>query len=111
MKILEFLILALAAWNITSLLVTEEGPFNIFGRIRGYVGLELAPDMSLYKAYGIGPFRDFLSSIFMCIWCMSRWVALVIAVAYLLIPVVTVAICVPFAISTCVIALEKVSEK
>lgn len=61
----QAILIGLAAWRIASLLVNEDGPFNVFGRLRGLLGLNTP-----------GEITGFLPTLFGCIWCISIWTAL-----------------------------------
>jgi hypothetical protein len=57
---LEVALIGLAAWRMASLLVTEDGPWDVFLRLRLAIGTE----------------RDELNPVakmFTCTWCMSVW--------------------------------------
>jgi hypothetical protein len=66
MNTLYFILISLAVWRITSLLVIEEGPWNIFLKLRRSI--------------------DSYNSPLNCFWCMSVWVALPFAFYYGIIP-------------------------
>jgi hypothetical protein len=68
---LAFIIGAAAVWRLTSLLVREGGPGDIFARLRDVVGVT-------YDEYSICRGRGVLAA-FCCIWCMSIWVAAPVA--------------------------------
>jgi hypothetical protein len=70
---LLFVLSILATWRITSLLVMEEGPFDMFARLRSFVGVQYDDHSNPYG-------ENALSKIFSCVWCMSVWVALVVTV-------------------------------
>lgn len=106
MELLHFIIICLAAWNISSLLVQESGPFRIFERVRFWMGVDTDPNGALYERYGNNALQSQVSQLFMCVWCMSRWVAALLIIFYLVTPMVTVVICAVFAVSTSVIALD-----
>jgi hypothetical protein len=72
MDALTLLLCALATWRISSLLVNESGPFDMFGRLRGFAVLKLGAD-----------------GVFSCIWCMSVWVSGAVALLYATAPGVT----------------------
>jgi len=61
----QVLIVGLAAWRASALLVYEDGPFHVFERIRNAVGI---------PADG-GPIEGFLPLLLSCIWCTSVWTA------------------------------------
>ncbi len=65
---LSFLLAVLATWRVTSLFVFEEGPFEVFERIRYAAGVYfLDPDTQR----PVGMFGKLLE----CFWCTSFWVA------------------------------------
>jgi hypothetical protein len=59
---LDFILIALAAWRVASLLVNEDGPFNIFAGVRGFFTQE-------GEVRGIG-------LLLTCVWCTSVWTAI-----------------------------------
>jgi hypothetical protein len=61
-----FLLTALAIWRISSLLAREDGLFDIFLRIRHYVGVRY-DDKS--ETYG----TNTVSKGILCVWCSSLW--------------------------------------
>jgi len=82
------IVLGLAAWRLSSLLVDEEGPFLIFLRLRLLIGvgyvvneqvvekedtIDLAKngDLNNYHTY----FKNELAKLLSCVWCTSVWVA------------------------------------
>ena len=70
---------ALATWRLTVMLWYELGPFDVFLRLRTWVG-----------AYEMPPERV-LGKLFACFWCLSVWVGLGVALVawlwwYALIP-------------------------
>ena len=56
---LDFLLLSLAVWRVTALLVYDSGPRDVFVRLRDVLG---------------GPLS--------CFWCTSVWVSLVASFVY-----------------------------
>ena len=71
---LRLLIAALATWRLSSLLVNqkEAGPRKILFKIRDWAGVyELDEDDE--------PLTD-LGRLFSCIWCLSMWVAVPVAI-------------------------------
>lgn len=63
MILIQLIVCGLAGWRSASLLVKEEGPWNIFGNIREIIGLR--PRVEI---------KGLLPKIFSCVWCMSCWV-------------------------------------
>jgi hypothetical protein len=66
MNLAGVVLLGLATWRISSLLVNEDGPFYMFHRLRQWMGV-----------YEAGEMRQ-TALLFSCVWCMSVWVALVV---------------------------------
>jgi len=86
---LDFVILALATWRLSSLFATERGPFAIFDRIRerckGEMGL-----------------------LIICPWCLSIWIGLIVSVFYYLYKESIVWMAMPLALSAATIIVEKI---
>lgn len=62
------LLLVFATWRLTSLIVNEEGPFDIFVNLRKYIGIET-------NAYGVNVGNNVIAKALTCIWCTSLWVS------------------------------------
>lgn len=60
----ETLLIGLTIWRLSSLLVEEEGPFDVFEKLRRFLGV---PET--------GEVEGLVPKLFSCIWCMSVWVA------------------------------------
>jgi hypothetical protein len=78
----------LATWRISSLLVNEDGPFEIFDTIRVVF--------------------DRLK-VFQCLWCTSVWIGTIVTVGYFFNPTLTTWILLPFTISAGAILVDKYS--
>lgn len=89
MTLVELLIYTLATWRISSLISTEEGPFNIFGKFR-----EVLPSDS------------FLENLISCIWCLSVWIALGWVGFIALFPSIAIWVALPFALSAGAIIVD-----
>jgi hypothetical protein len=63
----------LATWRLASLLVDEDGPFEVFAKLRDFVGVQ-------YDAYSQPRGTNEVSKALTCIWCTSVWTALFIAI-------------------------------
>lgn len=72
-----FVILALASWRIASLLVDEAGPLDVFEKLRVVVGIKYDEKNEPYAS-------NELSKQFMCIWCMSLYVAILLCCIFYL---------------------------
>lgn len=88
----EILILGLAAWRISHMVVNEVGPFMVFTKIRKLWGIEHDLDGFPITWPSTVPLS--------CTWCMSVWVAAVL----LFVPKVIVRL---FAISGVACLLEE----
>lgn len=77
----------MATWRISSLLVNEEGPLELFARLRLLVS-------------GI---TDLLT----CIWCCSVWVGIGFTALYWYLPAVAFWVALPFALSAGAILWDK----
>lgn len=64
----EGFVIALAAWRVASLLVTEDGPLEVFAGIRALAGIPRPGDMSVREV-------PVLAGILSCVWCCSVWTA------------------------------------
>lgn len=70
MNTIELFIISLAVWRLSSLLVVEDGPFDIFAQVRSRVGVKY-DEMS--HPYG----TNVLSKMLSCIWCVSIWISFI----------------------------------
>lgn len=96
---ISYLILSLATWRITSLLVTEFGPGDIFERLRYRLGVR-------YDVSGHRTGNNLIAEAFTCLWCLSVWVGVALATLFLLWPGVTW-LAMPFAFSAAAILIDK----
>jgi hypothetical protein len=91
MTSLDLLIFSLAVWRVTSLLVSEEGPFDLLARFRHRVGIRLVLDEAgqvVVDERG-EPYRTATNTVakgLMCTWCTSVWVSALGYSAWLLWP-------------------------
>lgn len=75
------LILGLATWRASNLLVNERGPFDVFIHLREWAGIQHDQD-GMVTIIPDGFFPGVLS----CVWCSSMWVGLFWTVFYWIIP-------------------------
>ena len=66
------IIVALATWRITSLLVNEDGPYDIFARIRKFIGV-------YYDEMNEPQGKNVIAEAITCIWCASVWIAFAVS--------------------------------
>ena len=90
---------ALAVWRLAHLIVYEDGPADIFWRIRKAVGAEDEGSLS-NLAKGLT-----------CIWCVSMWVAIVLIALRLLIPKLAPLLVLPLALSAGAIIIHETISK
>lgn len=73
-KPLEFFLLVLAVWRITSLVSLEDGPWDIFAKFRHFIGVR-------YDEYSQPTiFKNTFAKGIVCVWCASVWFAFVGAI-------------------------------
>ena len=90
---MDIIILILATWRISSLLVDESGPFQMFEALRCWMGIR-------YNEYGISYSTMEWTGMFTCLWCMSVWIGVIVTILYATIPLYTTIMLMPFALST-----------
>lgn len=100
MTLVEFLVLALATWRFSSLLVNEPGPFHVFSRLRYVAGVREDED-------GDPVATNELAKIFTCVWCASVWVGFAIVGLWYFAPEPLFIFCLPFALSTVAVAIQE----
>lgn len=104
----HFLLLALATWRVSSLLVNEKGPLDIFERLRTLAGIEhtqVGDSPEYYKAVS----DTFFAQVLDCVWCCSVWVGIGWSILYYFSPTVSMWIALPLAISTTAIVVNRFS--
>ena len=79
MGLVEFVILCLATWRLSSLLCDEDGPWNVFSRLRNKIGVKYNEANELYASNEI-------SKAFMCLWCMSIYIGVLCILVFLIFP-------------------------
>jgi hypothetical protein len=89
---MDLTVLALATWRISSLLVTEDGPYRVFSRLREWLG-EHRPDGMLTGLLG-------------CVWCVSVWISFGWVVLLAVIPQAVIWLAMPFALSAGAIIVD-----
>lgn len=75
------ILLSLATWRVSTMIVREDGPGNVFFHIRSWVGITHDPDRHILTI----PDR-FLPNLLSCVWCTSVWVAADWVLLWLLAP-------------------------
>lgn len=100
MSVLTIILGALATWRVAHILIYENGPFQIFRRIRIKSGVVYVTDTDEVFSYKY--------ELFICLWCASVWVGLVTTLLMLLWPQIAPWIFMPFALSTLAILLDRI---
>jgi len=68
----EFISLGFLTWRLAHLLVYENGPYDLIGRLRVRLGVR-------YDAYSKPYGTNVVSEAIACFWCCSMWVGFFIA--------------------------------
>jgi hypothetical protein len=97
----DFLILSLATWRLSSLLVDEEGPAEIFERLRHWAGIGL--DERGHSTVEGGE----LARALLCIWCTSVWVGILFGALYAVWPGASLALGLPLALSAAALIVKR----
>lgn len=102
MSIQVFFYLALAAWRLASLVANEDGPWQMFKRLRERAELwckkyKFCSDFGLYE-------------LFSCEWCNSLWIGAGLTLLYLWLGNAVLYFALPLAFSTVVIVIKYVVQ-
>lgn len=101
MNLLELAVYALATWRLSSLLVAERGPWNVFQSVRARAGI------GHDESGNINVIPDtFMAGLLSCLWCASVWIGAAVAAAAYALPAVTFSLCLPLALSAAAIGFE-----
>ena len=84
MNVLQLFVMGMACWRLTSLLIAEKGPYNIFQRLREKLGITHYED-GKPCAYP----DKFVCELFSCVWCLSVWISAGFVVSYIFLPQIT----------------------
>jgi len=82
----------LAVWRLSSLLVREEGPGDIFGKLRSKAGVK-------YDAHSRPYGENFLAKLLSCVLCVSLWISIIFVICDKLTRRVVVYLSLPLALS------------
>lgn len=100
---LDVLVLILATWRMASLLVEEDGPFEIFPKLRHALGVRYDENSI---SYGTNWFAKGLR----CEHCVSVWLGFFWAIAYIVWKD-CVLVALPFALSAGAIVIQTFVER
>lgn len=100
-----FVLISLAVWRISYMVVNEDGPWDCFARLRAWsIRLDEFGNV-VWARYGI------LKAL-ACLWCFSIWIALSLFIVYLLMGErVVVALSLPFSLSAATILFEQLIDR
>ena len=99
----ELLIIALATWRLSSLIVNEYGPWDLFERIRHLLGVR-------YDELSNPVGTNMVSRAITCVWCSSVWVAFFMTLLWHFNESLAFWISLPFALSAVAIIVQKYLE-
>src|SRR3972149_4533536 len=103
MDLMTFVVLGLACWRLSSLLVDESGPFEVFDWLRAWAGVAYDAQNRRRPLEEQGG----LAQVFCCIWCMSVWVGLALAAGWWFWPQGMGLVCLPLALSAAAIWVSR----
>lgn len=93
-------ILGGAVFRIASMLVYEEGPWDIFCRLRHRLGVRYDERSQPFGLNVVG-------KALCCLWCTSVWVGMAGVLSVMFAPWLTMTLSLPFALSALAILLSK----
>lgn len=99
---MHLLVLLLATWRLSSLLVNEDGLWSMFTRLRTLAGVRYNGVTLEVEA------PTMLAGLFACMWCMSVWVGLFWWMMWRLWPDLALWGAVPLALSAGAILIDRV---
>jgi hypothetical protein len=91
-------------WRVSSLLVHEEGPLQIFERLRSWMGVKYN---ARSERYATNP----VAEAFLCVWCISVWVAVILAIAWAVWPTLMSIVILICTGSTTAIVIERMVKR
>jgi hypothetical protein len=102
MSLTVFFYLALATWRLASLVANEDGPWQMFKRLRQRAEqwcrqYRFCNELGLYE-------------MFSCEWCNSIWIGAGVTLAYVWLGEATLYLALPLALSTVVIVIKYVVQ-
>jgi len=103
------IIFILATWRLSCLLLYEEGPFDIFTKIRTLMGIYEELDEEGNSSRYIEK-KTFFTDLFSCMYCLSIWVGLSFSILYYIFPQTAIYIATPFAISAGAVLIDNLSD-
>ena len=95
---IDLAIMALATWRVSSLITSEDGPWDAFKCLRTKLGITHHDDGTIASI----PEKT-TAKLFGCLWCISVWMAGIIYVIWLFVPILAWIL----AISTVAIIIDR----
>lgn len=108
MTLFHFVILSLAIWRISNMLVAEDGPWLVFEHLRLKLGL-LPPAAPGWTRETDPPGR-MPGTLLACVWCMSVWISLVYFAIFAIWPALGMVLSIPFALSAAACLVDRWSN-
>lgn len=116
----DVLLMGLATWRISSIVANEDGPYEIFKRLRLWAGEYVQKDYVPTSDEGIWTVREGERNAttpwgkgLVCIFCVSVWIGSLFLVLFLLrslIGPIHLYIALPFALSALAVVINKIIE-
>lgn len=103
---IDFFLLCLATWRLSSLLVNESGPFDMFLRVRKLAGIEHDDEKKPTIIHD-----RFFAGLLSCVWCTSIWVGAAMTAAWYAIPVITFYGCLALGLSAGAILVQELLRR
>lgn len=72
---MQFIILSIALWRLTMLIVHDSLPFELGDKFRDKIGVN-------YDDFGEQVATNQLAQLFTCVWCMGIWISLPFALYF-----------------------------
>jgi len=109
-SVFEWLILAIATWRLSHLLVSEDGPFDILFRFRKLIGFQVSPSYPLDETDFEWLPQNKLAELFACVWCISIWIGLGFYVGFMITPTTTLYVALPLSLSAIAVVINLLTE-
>jgi len=109
MRKLDFVVLSLAIWRLSNMLVGEDGPWLVFEHLRLRVGLQ--PPQYPNMMRDTDPPGQMPGTLFSCVWCISFWIAGIFAALYALKRNLAFWLSLPLALSAVSCIIDRWSNK
>lgn len=101
----EFIVLGLATWRVSNLLVDEKGPWDLFLKMRKLAGIEHDEDGTAILIPD-----GFMPGVLSCVWCASIWVGAFWGMFYFLTPEIAIVCGEIFGLSTVAVIVNRISD-